>query len=125
MIQSFVLLLLLVDHRLVPPYRRHEVSPRPKVLRYETSLSLAVDPRQVNRTLPLDEPDNLGHRLLRRNRDHHVHMVAHQVPLFDPALLLFGPTAETPPQVPSQLLVQRLAPAPGMMTTWYLHSHFV
>jgi hypothetical protein len=63
LIQSLVFLLLSSDVgpnlRLIPSYRRHEVSSCPKVLAYEIALPLSVNPRQMNRALPLHEADHL------------------------------------------------------------------
>ena len=46
------------------------------------------------RALTLDEANYLGHRILRWNRDHHVHMIDHKMSLFDPTLLLLRQAAE-------------------------------
>jgi len=51
------------------------------------------------------EPYHLRHRILRRNRQHHVHVIRHQMPLLDPTLLLLGQSPEHLPEVLPQLPV--------------------
>ena len=115
--ESLVLLFLIADvlanRRLVSAHRGNEVPPRPEVLADEVPLPLAVHPRQVDRTLPLDETDHLLHRILRRNRNQHVDVIGHQMPLLNPALLLRGQFSEHLAQMAPQLLVQRPAAALG------------
>jgi len=50
---------------LVPPDRCDEVPPRPEVLSHEIPLPFGVHPRQADGALPLDEADDLRHRVLR------------------------------------------------------------
>jgi hypothetical protein len=59
--------------------------------------------------LPLRYRNYLRDRVLRRDRNQHMHMIGHQRPLFDPALFLFGQSSEHLPKVPPQLPVQRAA----------------
>src|SRR5216117_2733918 len=70
LIESTIFFLLLSDvisHlHLVPPHRRHVIAPRPKI--------------QPNKVLRLDVPHHPGYRILRRDRQHHVNMIAHQMP---------------------------------------------
>src|SRR5580658_4733344 len=47
----------------------------------------------------------------RWDREHHVHMVGHQMPFFDPALFLFGELVERLTKAYSQLAIQRLPSA--------------
>jgi hypothetical protein len=54
----------------------YKVSSGPEVLPHEVRLFLSVYPSKVDRTLPLDEPDHLRHRIFRRDRDHHVDVVS-------------------------------------------------
>src|SRR5690606_11356833 len=61
-------------------------------------------------TLAFDVAHDLRHRVLRRYRDHHVHMVAHQMPFLDPALLLLGQPPQDLPHVLPQLPIQNLPP---------------
>src|SRR5690242_18025712 len=63
----------------------------------------------MNRALALDKSHHLRHRILGRNRDHHMHMIGHQVPFLDPALLPGSQVAEHLSQVLAQLPIQRLA----------------
>jgi len=59
--------------------------------------------------------------VLRRERDHHVHLIARHMHFFEPALLLLCELIKLVPKARPQLPVQRLLPT---HTTSYLHSHF-
>ena len=80
------------------------------MLSHEIPLPLSVDAGQMDGTLPLDEPDHLRYRILRRYRDQYVHVVGHQVPFQNPALLLLRQLPEYLPKVRPQLLVDDLPP---------------
>ena len=56
-----------------------------------------------DRTLPFQESDHTGDRVLRRNRDAHMDTVWHQVPFDDLALLLFGQCVEDSAQLTTRL----------------------
>src|SRR5215470_17848656 len=116
-IQPLVFRLLLLDvrpdHSLISSDRRHKVPSCPKVLSYKAPFALSIDSRQVDRTLPFYEPDHLRHRVFGRDRDQHMHVIAHQMSLLNPALLLFCQSPEHFPQILSQLNIQRLAPTFG------------
>ena len=71
----------------------------PTDLPHKVSAPLAKMPGNVDRTLPLDIPDHLRNRILRRNRDHHVHVIPHQMALLDLALFLPSQTTENFPKV--------------------------
>src|SRR3984893_8484659 len=58
---------------------------------------LSAQSRNRNRALPFQEPDHRGHRVLGRNGDAHVHVVRHQMPFDDLALLLPGQGVENLP----------------------------
>lgn len=75
----------------------------PKELRFHSPLL----PRQVDSSLPLDEPDHLRHRVLRRVRQKNVNVIGHQVPFFDQAFLPRRQLAEHLARVLSQLRIQR------------------
>ena len=115
MLNALILLLLATDVvsdlGLVAAYRRDKVPPRPKVLAHEVPPALGVCARDVDRALALEVPDHLRDRVLRRDRDQHMHMIQHQMPLFDPALLVLSERPKHLPQVAAKLLVQRPAPA--------------
>src|SRR2546429_3780690 len=68
-------------------HRGHCVSTGPEVLAREIPL-FATQAGHRYGALPFQKSDHRGHRLLRRNRDAHVHMVRQQVSLNDLALLL-------------------------------------
>jgi hypothetical protein len=87
------------------------------MLAHEVALPFTVDPRQMDRAFPVDEPDHLRDRILRRNRNQHVHVIRQQVSFFDPSLLLRGQFLEHIPEIPSQLRIQRLSPVRRMNTT--------
>ena len=50
----------------------------------------------------------LGHRVLRRYRDHHMHMICHQMPFFDLVLLVLCQTTKHLSKMRPQLAVQHL-----------------
>ena len=64
-------------------------------------------PSNVDRRFPLDKAHHLRHRVLRRNGKEHVHVIRHQVPLFNPTFLLRGQRPEDLPEMPPQLMVER------------------
>ena len=115
LIHALVLRLLvpdvLPDHGFVSPYGRDEIPSRPEVLTYEVPLPLGERSRDVDRALPLEEPDNLRDRVLRRDRDHHVHVVRHEMPLLDAALLLLRKRSEDRTEVAAHPSVEYLASA--------------
>jgi tetratricopeptide (TPR) repeat protein len=75
----------------------------------EVPLLVAERPRDMNRALALDVSDDLRHRVLRRDRDHDVHVVEHQMPLLDGGLPLLRKRSEDRPKVTTKLAVERLA----------------
>lgn len=101
---------VLSDHRLIPPNRRYKVPSGPEVLTDKISLLLPIHPGQMDRALALDIPNHLRHRVLRRYRYHHVHVIRHQVPFLNPAFLLQRQLAKYLSKVLPQLPVQRLSP---------------
>src|ERR1700761_5621539 len=85
--------------------------PRPEVLPSVILLPLSIHTRQMNRALALDESHHLRHRVLRRDRDHHVDMVRQQRTFFNPALSLLGQLTEHLAQVLAKTAVQHLPAA--------------
>ena len=75
--------------------------------------------------MTIEDVRTLRHRVLRRNCDHHVHVIGQQMPFFDSTLLLHSQLAEYFSQVLPQLPYSVFLRHFGMNTTWYLHSHFV
>src|SRR6266550_7523876 len=63
--------------------------------------------------LPFQKSDHRGHRILRRDRDAHVHMVRQRVSLHDLALLLPRQCVEYFSQLAPCLAKQHLAPPLG------------
>jgi len=57
-------------------------------------------PGNVDGRFPLDEAHDLGHGVLRGNREEHVHVIRHHVPLLNPTFLLLGQRAKDFPQMP-------------------------
>src|SRR5215469_682208 len=110
--QPLILLLLVADVRpyrlLIPTDRVDEVPPGPEVLSHEVALPFPVNPGEMDRALTLDEPDHLRHRVLRWDRDQHMHMIGHQVPFLDLRLLLRGRLVEHLAEMPAQLQIQSL-----------------
>lgn len=76
------------DDLFIPANSRYLVAPGPDMLPHKVALPLPVDPRPVDRALPLDKLNQPGNRVLRWYRNQHVNMIRHQIPFRDPALLL-------------------------------------
>jgi hypothetical protein len=83
----------------------YDLTPRPEALTDEVSFLFPVYARQVYGALSFDEVDHVRDRMLRRDRDHHVHVIRQQMPLLDPAFLLRSQLAEQFPKMLSQLPV--------------------
>lgn len=88
--------------RLAPPSKPR--SPAPKSAPHEVALAPSPDARNVDGALALQEAHHLDDRILRRNRDQHMHVVWHQMPLLNSPLSLpghfhgrIGPGACAPP----------------------------
>ena len=81
--QAVVLLLLLLDvlldHRFVASDGGDEVSSGPEVLPEKITLTLAVNAGQMDRALTIDKTDHLGDGVFRRDRDHHVKVIRHEI----------------------------------------------
>ena len=60
-------------------------------------------PSTPDGTLALDVHDYLRHKILRRYRNHHMHMSRHQIPLLDPTFVLFHQSAKHLSKMLSQL----------------------
>ena len=61
--------------------------------------------------LPLMNPTTCDTAYFGGIDDHHVHVIGHQMPFLDPALLLLRQLAKHLPKMPPQLPVQRLPAA--------------
>ena len=61
--------------------------------------------------LALNKSHHLRNRILRRNRNHHVHMVGLEMTFFDPAFFLLGQFAKHFAQMLAEALVQHLPAA--------------
>jgi hypothetical protein len=64
-------------------------------------------PGNVDRRFPLDKAHDLRHRVLRRNGEEHMHVIRHQVPLFNATFLLLRQRTEDLPAMPPQLMTER------------------
>ena len=95
------------------------------MLPYEMATPLSVYPCDVDRVLFFHVPDHLRYRILRWDRDHHVHVIRHQVPFLDRALALPGQFSKYSREVLPELPVQCLAPHRRDDDDVYLHSRFV
>ena len=84
------------------PDGRYSVAAGPEMLAREVSL-FTEQARDCDRALAFQKSDHGRHRVLRWNRDAHVNMVWHQVPLDDLALLLFSQGMEDCAQLPTRL----------------------
>ena len=73
----------------------------------------AAQPGNGDRALPFQEPDHRSDWMLRGNRDTHVHMVRHEVPLHNLAFFLPGQSVENLSQMSARLPEDRLTPPLG------------
>ena len=73
----------------------------------ETTFSPTVGPGNVDSALTLDVPDHLRHGILRRDGHQQVHVIRHQVTLFDCALALMRQTLQNFPQILSKFSENR------------------
>jgi len=71
----------------------------------------AINPSQVDSTLTLDVANDLRHSQFRRGRDHHVHVVAHQMTLDNLATFLRRELTKDVAQMPSQPGIECFASA--------------
>ena len=114
-IQALVFLLLVpnifADNSLAPTGRRNEIPPCPEVLPEKIALTPQYTRARSIALFPFCVTHHLRNRILRRYRDHDMHMILHQVPFLDPASLLFRQSAKHLSKIPPQLTIQRLAPA--------------
>jgi hypothetical protein len=65
-----------------------------RLLAYEVALLFTINPDQMDRTFPLDEANHLRHRIFRRNRNQHMHVIREKMTRLDPALFLLRQPAE-------------------------------
>ena len=95
--------------RPIRPWKRSSLSPRnaPR----EVLLSPSELPRNLNRAFPLEVPDDIRHRVLRRNADAYVHVVAHQVPFDYLRFLVRGQFVKHLAQMPTQHSEHSLLPS--------------
>ena len=101
-IRGILLADVCVDLLQFGPDGRYSVTAGPEMLAREVSF-LAGQASDSDGTLPFQKSDHRRHRVLRWNRDAHVNMVWHQVPLDDLALLLFSQGMEDCAQLPTRL----------------------
>ena len=90
------------------PNRGHSITTGPEMLAREVPF-LPAQAGYRDGTFPLQKTNHGGHRVLRGNGDTHVHVVWHQVPLDDLALLLLPQSVENRAQLPSRLPENQLA----------------
>ena len=101
---------VLGDRRLVQADGGHVVALRPELPVAELVLEVGVPVEYHQRALPLQVAHDARDAVLRRNRQQHVHVVGHQVPLdyLDPPVLAQLP--EDLPYVAPDLVVDHFAP---------------
>jgi hypothetical protein len=88
-----------------------------EALTHEIPSALAIDPGDVDGALAFDEADNLGDGICRRDRDHHVGVIAYRVPLLDPAFFLPSQSAKDITEMLAQLPGENLRHCFGTKTT--------
>ena len=100
-----------VQFSMVSIRRQNEISSGPEMPPHETPLSLSGHPTQMERTPALDESDHLRHRIPRRDRYQHMHLIHQQAAFVDSPFLLLGQLAENLPGMIPQFHLQRLSSA--------------
>src|SRR5207245_8568604 len=90
----------------------NRIAASPEMFAREVAL-FARESGHRNGTLPFQKPDYGGDRVLGGNRHAHMHMVGHQVPFHDLALLLLGQSMEDWPQLTADSHKQHAAPPLG------------
>src|SRR4029077_2100095 len=68
----------------------------------------AINTGQMDSALAFNIADHLRDRIFRRDRDHHVNVIRHQMAFLDSAFLLHRQLAKRFPEMLSQLPVKRL-----------------
>ena len=111
-IRFFLFADVLADLLQFEPDGGHGVTTGPEMLPREVPL-LAAPSGYGDSAVPFQKPDHRSHRVLGGNRDTHMHMVRHQVPLQNLALFLPGQGMEDFSQLPTRLSKQHLASALG------------
>ena len=106
LIVLFLLADVLADCALIDSHCRHEVSTCPEVVSLEALMPAHEIACRPNRSLALDVPHDLRHRILGRNPNHHMHMIRAQMAFGDLVLPLLGSLVENLPQVLSNLAVE-------------------
>ena len=89
--------------RSCPPSTPSSFSPRSAARR--SCVFVQHTPAQHGSRFALNEPHHLRHRILRRHRDEHVHVIDHQMPFRDLAFLLPSQFPEDPSKLPPNLVV--------------------
>src|SRR5712691_628716 len=99
--------IVLADHRLISADGGDRVPPSPKMVPGIVLAASHEGPGHVDRRFPLDKANDLRHRVLRRDGEEHMHVIRHQMPLFDATLLLLRQRAEDLPKMPPSLMGER------------------
>src|SRR6267378_1819311 len=97
---------ILADHRRISAHGGDRVPPSPAMVPGRVLAAPHKGPSNVDRRFPLEKAHHLRHRVLRRNGEEHVHVIRHQVPLFNPTFLLRSQRPEDLPEMPPQLMVE-------------------
>ena len=109
-VAGFLLPDVLGDRRLVQPDGRHVVALRPELPVAELVLQVRVPVEYHQRALALQVSHHARHAVFRRYGHQHVHVVGHQVPLYDLDSLVFAELPEYLPDIRPDLVVDDFAP---------------
>ncbi len=109
-IAGFLLPDVFGDRRLVQPDGRHVVALRPELPVAELVLQVRVPVEYHQRALALQVSHHARHAVFRRYGHQHVHVVGHQVPLYDLDALVLAELPGYLPYVLPDLVVDDLAP---------------
>ena len=105
------------------PDSGHRVPAGPEMLAREVPL-LTAQPGDSDGALPFQKPDHRRDRMLRRNRDAHMHMVWQQVALDNLALLLLSQRMKDRSQLSTRLAEDGFPPTLGYEHTMVLAVPF-
>src|SRR5689334_15759166 len=89
-------------HLFVEPYRGYKVASGPEHLAGEVPLPAPELPRDRDRALALHVSHHVGHRVLGRNAQAHVHMIGHQMSLYHLRFLMLRQFLKNLPEVSTQ-----------------------
>jgi len=115
LVLTFILLFLIPyvgsDHFFIQPYRSDKVASGPEDFSGEVPCPTSEPAGYRYRAFALDVAHYVGHRILRRYAQTHVHVIRHQVPFYYFRFFVLRQFPEYLSQVPSQTSKDRFLPS--------------